>query len=232
MGMDHVEAPVFEPEMEEIANLETDRDVGAGHRRCLLDHRCRGVDPNHPPWRHAASQITGDRPGPATDVEEIHPRAQVPKQIGGRVLRGPPPMGAEHAVVVSVGIRNVCHRSSMSAYIPRSKQLSCKLAIRFPNVSIRVAAHLCCHLPFRVGQWRSIAAKSVPTCGKPAVGRPRTSDRPSAVHPDATWGGADPPGPGASRPGGRVLGSLGRCAGRTRWRASRRRTSHPLRLFG
>ena len=114
-------------------------------------------------------------PGPQPTSSRDRPGPEVGQQVAGRVLRRAPAVGAQHAVVMAMGVGDVGHPSSMRPLPAIGKQDCEPLAISLPNGRIGVAAHLRGHLPFRVGQRRGRPAEPVPAGGQPAAGLPSSA---------------------------------------------------------
>ena len=70
--------------------------------------------------RRARSQVMV--PGPQPTSSRDMPGPEVAEQVAGGVLGGAPPVGAQHAVVVAVGVGDVGHRPSMRPTAAIGKQ--------------------------------------------------------------------------------------------------------------
>ena len=156
MGVDHIEGTVGEPEIEDGSGLERE-GVHAGGDRIgpgLGDDRRRGIDADHLTGIEAPGQVAGDGPRPTAHIEQGHARQQVGQEIAGGVVRRPPAVRAQHAVVVPVGVGDVGHPPSMRPAVPIGKQASSTRDISCSNGSTGMAAHLRGRLPRRIGQRR------------------------------------------------------------------------------
>ena len=71
-----------------------------------------GVEARHLPGVHPPCEVGRDRARSAPDVEDGRARHQRGQQVGGGVLRGPPPMRAEHRIGVAVGVASRAPRDS------------------------------------------------------------------------------------------------------------------------
>ena len=89
--------------------------AGAAASASGLDRRPPRRCPRRPPapgaTRRARSQVMV--PGPQPTSSRVRPGSEVAEQVAGRVLRRAPAVGAQHALVVAVGVGDVGHRSSM-----------------------------------------------------------------------------------------------------------------------
>ena len=101
-----VESRVVKAQVAYVADIEGDIALGpAGGLRPGIGQRLRsGVNPRHLARRQSGGQVDGDRAGPAADIEHARRRGQPGEEVAGRVLGGPPPVRAQHAVVVAVQV--------------------------------------------------------------------------------------------------------------------------------
>ena len=102
----HVERSVAERQPVDVTGLEPEvgQAPAVGLGLGLGQHAGRRVDPGDLAVRHPGGQVRGDRARAAADVQYVHARLQVPQQVAGRVLGGPPPVRAEDGVVVAVQV--------------------------------------------------------------------------------------------------------------------------------
>ena len=105
----HVERVVVEAQLVHVADLEADVSLAPAVRfgPGQGQHIGSRVDPGDVAVGDERRQVRGDGARAAADVEHPRAGAQPGQQVGGRVLRGPPPVRSQHAVVVAVqvGIR-------------------------------------------------------------------------------------------------------------------------------
>ena len=107
VGVDDVEGGVLEGQGHDVPAGQLHllgQTPFAKRRPSRLQGTGRGVQGDDPPRGDAFSEIRGDGRRPAADVEQIHSRAQVGKQVGGRVRRAAPRVRAEHRRTVTVGV--------------------------------------------------------------------------------------------------------------------------------
>jgi hypothetical protein len=104
VGVDGVEALFLDREGVRVAGAQLEVGEVAGLAPGDLDHLGGAVDADHPPRGEAPRQVDGDRPRPAAHVEQLAARGEPLEQVGRRVRRGPPPVGAQHTLVVAVGV--------------------------------------------------------------------------------------------------------------------------------
>ena len=102
----HVERSVGEAQVVDVPDLEP--DVGLPPPVRLLpgqrQHVAGRVDAGHLAVRHPGGQVDGDRARAAADVEHTRVGRQSRQQVPGRVLRGPPAVRPQHAVVMTVQV--------------------------------------------------------------------------------------------------------------------------------
>src|SRR5690606_35635979 len=104
VGVDDVERAVGEVQGVDVGDGELDVVQARGVRAGLVEDGLGGVGGDDPAGGHALGEPRGDRSRAAAHVEDRHPRAQVPGEVGGGVVDRAPPVGAEHARVVTVGV--------------------------------------------------------------------------------------------------------------------------------
>lgn len=73
---------------------------------CGVDDAGRSVDAENAAPAEALREISGDRPWPAANVEQLQSRFQMRQQIRRGVLDGSPFVGSEDALVVAVGVHS------------------------------------------------------------------------------------------------------------------------------
>jgi hypothetical protein len=104
MRVDYVEGHVRRWQPVDV----TDSKLDVGDTLRLLTGRCHHlagtVDANHSAGGNPASKVDRDRAGTAADIEHVGRWDQVVEEVGGRVGGGPPPMRAQHTLVMAVGI--------------------------------------------------------------------------------------------------------------------------------
>jgi len=76
----------------------------AQRRPSSLQGAGRGIQGDDPSRGDVLSEVRGDGRRSAADIEQIHSRTQVGKQVGGRVRGAAPRVRAEHRRAVAVGV--------------------------------------------------------------------------------------------------------------------------------
>ena len=119
MRVDDVEGAGRQVERAEVPGEKCDipGPLGGGVGGRLFDHGRRDVDTDDVPGRSdPVGEVDGEGAGTAADVEEPLPVAQVGQEVGGRVGRRPPAVGAEDGVgvAVDVGLARRGHGSRLS----------------------------------------------------------------------------------------------------------------------
>ena len=107
MGVDDVKGGVLEGQSHDVPAGQLHllgQTPFAKRRPSRLQGAGRGIEAHDPPRGDAFSEIRGDGRRPAADVEQVHSRTQVGKQVGGRVRRAAPRVRAEHRRTVTVGV--------------------------------------------------------------------------------------------------------------------------------
>jgi len=107
VGVDDVEGGVLEGQGHDVPAGQLHllgQTPFAKRRPSRLQGAGRGIEAHDPPRGDALSEIRGDGRRSAADVEQVHSRTQVGKQVGGRVRRAAPRVRAEHRRTVTVGV--------------------------------------------------------------------------------------------------------------------------------
>ena len=105
VGVDDVEVAIGEGKP--VGTGDAEAGIRAGLLRLLarLDgDLLAGVHADDQGRCEDPGEVHRDRARPAAHVEQAHPRSEVGEEVGGGVRRGPPPMGAQDALVVAVGV--------------------------------------------------------------------------------------------------------------------------------
>ena len=102
--VDGVEARVLDRERVGVPGAEFEVGELPGVAPGELDHLGGAVEPDDPSGGQPPCQVDGDRPRAAADVEQVAAGREPLEQVPRRVRRGPPPVGAEHALVVAMGV--------------------------------------------------------------------------------------------------------------------------------
>ena len=190
--------------------LETPRPAAVGPSH--VDDRGGAVHAHDRARADPAGQIHGDGAGSAADIEEAEAGTEVGQEVGGGILRRPPPMGPQDTLVVAVGVavaRGLAPGPSGAVSVVISPACAGALDIskviikidgyKIMYVSTRAAQDLRGRLPGPVGHRGGPGAGPVPAGGQPAAGRPGEGRRSSPFRPDAARGRAHRPGRGPLR---------------------------------